>query len=121
MTDKWSCTTFVVECKKETMRWIDQWNPWALRREIEKQEIVIAELHDKLDLCNTRSAERVERNVELRKRIEELESELRGKQSECDLHEECAKFNSTKLGLAQAEITAAIELLQGIIKGEEIG
>ena len=112
MTDKWKCTTFVVECKKETMQWFDRWNPWALRRRIAKQEKDMAWQKSELADLNSRFLMCVKQNAKRGKRIEELESELSVKQKECDLHSERATFNLKENRRILSEINAAIGLLQ---------
>ena len=80
MSDKWK-------------RWFDRWNPWALRREIKRRNYYYEATNERLSMA-------IKENIENKKRIETLESELRVKETECD------KMRS--------EINAAIGLLQEV-------
>ena len=110
MTDKkWKCTTFVVKETPPNVHWFHRWNPLALCSHIRYLEERIACLGSD--------------NDEYVKRIETLEDELRRKESECYLSDECAKLDLEEkekaLGLMRSEIHAAIGLLEKVAKVEE--
>ena len=119
MTDnKWKCTTFVVECKKETMRWLERWNPWALRRRIDRQSKELADLELRFQMCVKQLNESSKSSAKQKKRIEELENELRVSEKACNFHNECATFNFRKLDVMRTEINAIAELLQELADKE---
>ena len=93
MTNKWKCTTFVVEGHLKPLRWFDRWNPWALRRKIQVLKSTLdfedkmkEELKARLQMCCKENVERRKHIESQAKRIKELESELSVKYAECDLH-----------------------------------
>jgi len=112
MTEKkGKCTTFVVEAPPPNLHWFHRWNPLALRSHIRYLEAKIAEQTEKISYLWRDKDDYI-------KRIESLESELRLKERQCELSDECAKHNlkekEKELGLMRSEIYAAIGLLQGV-------
>jgi hypothetical protein len=108
-------------------RWWNNWNPWALRREIALLEHDLWHTDERLLLAskenianNERFAFAIKENIANKKRIETLESELHLKESECNLHSECAQFNLKEkekaLNNMRIEIHAAIGLLHEVAK-----
>ena len=95
------------------MRWLDKWNPWALRRKIEVLEGELRHIDTRFQQCCCRG-------VELQKRIEMLEGELKVKEKECEFAQECAQFNLKEkekaVGQMRTEIHAAIGLLYEVAK-----
>ena len=120
MTDKWTCTTFVAECKKETMRWFDRWNPWALRRAIARQSKELTDLESRFQMCVKQLNESSKSSAEQKKRIEELENELRGKQEECDMHRKLSESNFYRLVQMQTKINTFAGLLQELANDRQM-
>ena len=69
--------------KKRWFEWLDRWNPWALRREIQMNYQFYMDLQDRFQMCCSQ-------NIEREKRIKELESKLRSKTFDCELANELA-------------------------------
>ena len=100
----------------ELRKWLDRWNPWELRREIEELRLKIEAKDRYCQTTNERLSMAIKENIERKKRIETLEGKLECKTKECELEKECALRNAREIDRLRAEINAAIGLLQGVAK-----